>query len=270
MRITTLVENTATNDLLPAHGLSFLVETPNHTLLFDLGPNETIFKNARRLGVDLGTVDTVVLSHGHYDHGGPLGDFLELNKSARVYVQESAFLPYYNVARDPASYIGIDSSLATHPQVEAIKGDLRLDDELLLFCARGKGRLLSPMNYNLHAADGPDDFSHEQNLLVSCGDTHALLHGCGHRGIVNILDALGEAAPGVVPAVCAGGYHLWNPTTFECAPDDLLAAIAADLTERFPETDFYTCHCTGEKPFEKLSALMPNLRRLSGGDVIEI
>ena len=86
---------------------------------------------------------------------------------------------------------------------------------------------------------------------------------------MNILDAMGQAAPGIVPALCAGGYHLWNPTTDESAPDDLLAAIAADLAGRFPATDFYTCHCTGERPFAKLAELMPNLHRLSAGDVIE-
>ena len=83
MKITTLVENTSGGDCKAVHGLSFYVETKQHRLLFDLGPDKTVFENAKKLGVDLGAVDTVVISHGHYDHGGALRQFLELNKTAK-------------------------------------------------------------------------------------------------------------------------------------------------------------------------------------------
>ena len=98
MTITALVENTAKGDLKAVHGLSLYVETPGHRLLFDLGPDGTLLKNAGRLGIDLGRVDTVVISHGHYDHGGALAAFLEVNHTARVYVQRRAFAPHYSKA----------------------------------------------------------------------------------------------------------------------------------------------------------------------------
>ena len=52
--------------------------------MFDTGQSELFSKNAEALGIDLGGVDIAVLSHGHYDHGGGLAKFLELNKTAPV------------------------------------------------------------------------------------------------------------------------------------------------------------------------------------------
>ena len=71
MRIVTLVENTTENEQLTAkHGLCLYMETERHKILFDLGPDETFVHTARALGIDLSQVDTVVISHGHGDHGG--------------------------------------------------------------------------------------------------------------------------------------------------------------------------------------------------------
>ena len=58
-----------------AHGLSFLITlrhgTATSTLLFDSGPEDrTLEQNVSRLGIDLGAVEAIVLSHGHCDHGG--------------------------------------------------------------------------------------------------------------------------------------------------------------------------------------------------------
>ena len=66
MRIINLVENEpGSSDCEAAHGLSFYVETENHKLLFDTCPSDLVLLNARKLGVDLTSVDTVILSHGH-------------------------------------------------------------------------------------------------------------------------------------------------------------------------------------------------------------
>jgi len=60
-----------------AHGLSCLVTVRHdrvaHTVLFDTGPEDRTFEqNVSRLGVDLGPVEAIVLSHGHWDHAGGL------------------------------------------------------------------------------------------------------------------------------------------------------------------------------------------------------
>lgn len=95
MKITALVENESSCELKAKHGLSLYIETKHHRILFDLGPNQTLFQNAKKKKIDLTTVDIVIISHGHTDHGGALRKFLNINKKARIYIQKDAFLPHY-------------------------------------------------------------------------------------------------------------------------------------------------------------------------------
>ena len=60
-----------------AHGLSCAITAWRgdiaKTLLFDTGPDVSVFeRNVERLGFDMGAVDGIVLSHGHWDHGGAM------------------------------------------------------------------------------------------------------------------------------------------------------------------------------------------------------
>ena len=85
MRIVTLVENTSRRqDLTAEHGLSLYIETGSHKILFDAGQSAAFADNAEKLGIDLTQADLAVLSHGHYDHGGGLGKFLETNYLGRI------------------------------------------------------------------------------------------------------------------------------------------------------------------------------------------
>ncbi len=96
MRIVNLIENTeGVEGCSCAHGLSFYIETEKHKLLFDLGPSGDTLGNAGQLGVDLKAVDTVILSHGHYDHSGGIISFSEINNDAPIYMQRSATGDYY-------------------------------------------------------------------------------------------------------------------------------------------------------------------------------
>src|ERR1700730_7231793 len=66
-----------------AHGLACLLTIRGgdkvHTVLFDTGPEDRIFEqNASRLGIDLGAVEAMVLSHRHWDHAGAMLRALEL------------------------------------------------------------------------------------------------------------------------------------------------------------------------------------------------
>ncbi len=91
MRIINLIENTEGRaGCVNEHGLSFYIETEKHKLLMDLGQTDNSLRNAKELGVDLEAVDTVVLSHGHYDHSGGIMPFAGINDHAIIYMQQSA------------------------------------------------------------------------------------------------------------------------------------------------------------------------------------
>ena len=109
MRITALIENTSAADGITAeHGLSLCLEIGARRVLFDAGQMGAFADNAARLGIELAAVDTAILSHGHYDHGGGLARFLALNDHAPIHLTHGAFGAHYNGAE---KYIGLDPAL---------------------------------------------------------------------------------------------------------------------------------------------------------------
>ena len=265
MRIETLVENTSCCGAATAHGLALYLETPLHKMLFDLGPDDTLFVNAEAKGIDLSEVDTVVISHGHYDHGGALEKFFLVNSAAKVYIQRGAFLPHFRVMNGEWKYNGIDRSFAEHPQVVLLDGDAVIDEEISLYTVVGHTKNISEANSVLYEVDAPDRFVHEQSLILRTEDKTALIMGCGHTGIINILEKTAEHRPDI----CIGGYHLMNPTTGKCVGAELLDAVAEKLAE-YPETLFYTCHCTGQEAYRYLADRLSNMRYLACGDSLRL
>lgn len=263
MKITALVENQSNSQLKAKHGLSLYIETVNHKILFDLGPDKTLFENSNTLGLDLAKIDIVIISHGHIDHGGALKHFLEINKTAKIYIQKKAFEKHYAKILFFKVSVGIQTELQKHPQVVLVDGDYTIDDELYLFTVKDSKKCYSNVNDSLYTQKGRDDFSHEQSLIVF-EDESALIMGCGHSGIVNIM----ARAAQYNPRFCVGGYHLYNPLTKRNVPNILLDCISSELIKY--DTAFYTCHCTGEKAFKYLSNIMPNMHYLSCGECIKI
>lgn len=263
MKITMLVNNEAIDGLKATHGLSMLIETPRHCLLFDLGPDTTLLANAEKLGVDLTRVDTVILSHGHSDHGGALAAFLRLNDHATVYAQRSAFEPHFSRIWRLRFSVSLDPALQSHPQLRLLDGPFILDEELSLFTVPHPTECLSPANNCLCTASGQDDFRHEQHLLIRQeGEAPVLVIGCGHTGVVNALHACPAA-----PRACVGGFHLMNPMLRRQVPASLLRQIA-DALSAYPDTAFYTCHCTGRKACNFLSERVPRLLYFAGGETL--
>ena len=156
------------------HGLSLYIETEQHNLLLDTGQTDAVVKNAEALGIDLTAVDTVILSHGHYDHSGGILPFSQINRTAQIIMQHSAAKPHYNGER----YIGIDQAILDLPNTRLIDGDLQLDDELFLFSGITGRRCYPQGNRKLfRIEDGvqlPDDFDHEQCLVIQQNGKHWL------------------------------------------------------------------------------------------------
>ena len=263
MIIKALVENETNCNMKTKHGLSLYIETRNHKILFDLGPDKTLFENAESMNVNLLEVDTVIISHGHKDHGGALAEFLKINNTAKIYVQEKAFEKHYSKVLLINLNISIDSDFKNHPQVVLLDGDFKIDNELRLFTSASVEKCYSNANDTLYEENEQDKFAHEQSLIID-EDKTALIMGCGHTGIVNIL----EQSKTYNPTLCVGGYHLHSPSTNKTVSDDLLDEISAEMM-KYQEIMFYTCHCTGKKAFDYLSNKLPNLKYLSCGDLID-
>ncbi|MEE1263220.1 MBL fold metallo-hydrolase [Ruminococcus sp.] len=255
MKITALTENTAACGLPVEHGLSLFIEQDGRALLFDMGQTDLFAQNAARLGVDLAAVDIAVLSHGHYDHGGGLRRFLELNQKAPVYLSRHAFEPHFNGER----YIGLDVSLRDSDRLIFTDGVTKIADGITLYSCSDREKVLDLGSFGLNMKqDGklvPDDFRHEHYLLLEENGKRVLISGCSHRGIINIMEWF-------KPDVLIGGFH------FNKLPlDGALRSYAETLASY--DTDYYTCHCTGVEQFEYMKRFMPRLNYLSTGGRVE-
>ncbi len=259
MKVTVLAENTVVSEVFACeHGLSLYIETTKHKILFDTGRGELFAKNAAKLGVDLSQVDIAFLSHGHYDHGGGLPIFLTMNTKARIYIQPDAFGPYYSERPGGnIAYIGIDPALKKSDRFVYVGTDLVIDDELRIFAQPPGHDLLSTGNESLLTKIGdeyvPDDFTHEQSLLVSDEGMTLLIAGCAHRGIVNIIENVKQKTS-AFPKYVIGGFHLFNPAEKKAEEPALIRDVGIYL--KSTEAQFYTCHCTGLEPYQELKKLL--------------
>ena len=259
MQIWSLMENTAGCDGVQVeHGLSLYIETGKHKILFDAGQSGAFAENARAMGVDLAQVDLAVLSHGHFDHGGGLSRFLKENDHAPVYISARAFEPHFGAQQ---RYIGLDPALQGDPRLVPVEEHLQLDEGLELF-ACGDRELTWPIDSAglFVEKDGvclPEDFRHEQYLLIREGEKRVLISGCSHRGILNIMNWF-------APDVLIGGFHFMKLDP-EGEGRDTLEQAARQLGSY--STQYYTCHCTGLAPYAFLKERMgERLDYLATGD----
>lgn len=260
MTVTSLVENHSCRaDCGCIHGLSLDIVTPLHHILFDMGPNSLFLENAQVLGVDLSTVDLAFLSHGHYDHGGGLEPFCRRNSTAEILVSPYAFEGHYAAEGDAYRDVGIEARLARKLSGRLRRFTGRMDEELYVFDdIRDTDYLTAASKTLLELGEDhqyrPDQFRHEQNLIVTAEGLTVLFAGCAHRGIVNILRAA-EALTGREPDWVFAGFHLTNPGLGIDEPRALVETVGRELLAR-TSTRYVTGHCTGDGPYDILKGML--------------
>lgn len=273
MKLITLSENTTGSTVCGnEHGLSIYIETNHHHILMDTGASDLFAKNAALLGVELTSVDTVILSHGHHDHGGGLMTALQLAPGAELYLQEKALLDYMGVRPDGCEYIGINKAVGTLPNCRKLNGDHRIDDELFLFTGITGRRFPCKGNELLKKKVGDtlvqDTFDHEQCLVLSAEGKHILLSGCAHNGIINILEHYFNLF-GKWPDAVISGFHMMNISGAPLTEDEIenIRAVADVLASI--ETVYYTGHCTGTEAFDIMKPVLGDrLQAIHSGDEI--
>lgn len=290
MRIVTLVEDSLSEaqerkGLRAEHGLGFYIETNKNKFLFDVGMSDLYRLNADKLGIDITEATMLILSHGHYDHGGGLSDFLKSteNTGALVYLKENAFGDYFSHRKIGLKYIGLDKELqgSRYGARLVFTGDaFKINEEISIFSIKALKKETSEYRENLPGANivlkklncdaeyVQDDFCHEQNLVIEEDGKFVLMSACSHCGIVNIIDEFAELY-GRRPDVVIGGLHLTNPQTLESEPVEVLDRLAKYFMQG--STKYYIGHCTGEKAVDYLKSRMgERLEKLFIGEEINI
>ena len=242
-------------------GFAALIEADGHTILFDTGARpDTVLNNARELGIDLSTVDTVVLSHNHWDHTGGLVTLRRTlkakNASAlqQAHVGEGMFLP-----RVPnAEVLGSLPPMPRELLVSVL--DVRDGYESLggRFVVHDKPHELHPgtwitgpiprvhpeknwtpiMRIKQNDALTEDNIPEDQALVVHTSAGLVVVAGCGHAGIVNTMEYARSITDGKPIHAVLGGFHLLNAT------DEHLQWTGAKMRE-FGVDHVVGAHCTG-------------------------
>ncbi len=261
MKICCLIENTTKDPrFVTEHGLSLYIEALGHRILFDMGQSGNFIGNAEKMGIDLEKVDIAVLSHGHYDHGGGLRQFLRINTQAMVYVSRFAFGAHYSYSR---KNIGLDPSLQREKRLVFVGDTYSLGEGMELTSCAGYPQV-SPIHDSgmivlLGKMESPESFRHEQYLVLEEKGKRVVFTGCSHKGVLNIASWLS-------PDVLVGGFH-FKDIHPEGSGRSILENAANRLSVR--NCQYYTCHCTGEKAYAFLKERMGDqLHSLSTGETV--
>ena len=256
--VTTLVENTAgVPTLYGEWGQSLLVEGDGLRILFDTGPSQHILDNAEKLGIDLSTIDKIVISHGHYDHTGGLESVLALVKGSgnrpegiEVIAHPDIFQEkYFHLKGLVTRDIGMPCARA---ELEALgarfnlsRDPVRLSENIMT-----TGEVQISVDYeqidaNLHVKDAedyiPDLLADDLSMVIKTEKGLIILLGCGHRGLINtILHAQKITGVNQIYAVI-GGTHLVSASKIQM--DETIKAL-----KNFKISKLGVSHCTGLKP----------------------
>ncbi len=248
-KVTTLVENSVCmgKGLIGEHGISFLIETNNkRKILFDTGQGKALFNNAKLLGLDLNKIDTVALSHGHYDHTGGIKGLIEYNKNFKLIAHPDIFAHKLAIKNNEERYIGapfnkdflekakINLQISRKP-VEIADGIITTGE---IPMQTGFEAIESVFYIKEKKQNVPDPLADDSSLILDTEKGLVVLLGCCHRGLINTLKHVINLTGNKKIYAIMGGLHLGQ------ASDMKLKQIINWLRE-FDVKRIGVSHCTG-------------------------
>jgi 7,8-dihydropterin-6-yl-methyl-4-(beta-D-ribofuranosyl)aminobenzene 5'-phosphate synthase len=253
---------------LAEHGLSCLLKvyasSEEHAVLMDAGISATcLFHNAGLLKVDLSQVESVVLSHGHFDHFGGLLELLNrVTKGIPLVLHPDAFLQRRlnaPVIGRPVGMPALDEEALkeTGAMLHQTKGALTLASDLVL--VTGEVERVTDFERGFPWAEAKidsdwvvDPFHDDQGVAVKVkGRGLVVVGGCSHAGIINtVKHAQKVARTGAVHAVL-GGFHLSGPV-FE----PIIGPTIEEMKKIGPDY-VVPMHCTGWRAINQFAKEMP-------------
>lgn len=230
-------------------GFSALVETAGKRILFDTGNDPDIFAtNVKAKGIDLKTLDFVILSHRHSDHMAGLNYVLSVNPTVKIYAPKEGFGIYGSSL--PSSFYRKDDTLP--PEMRYYGG---APPQTMKFGAAWPGANFELIDKTTEVAPGVTLIAlvsdvpgtrelKELSLAVNTPEGLVLIVGCSHPGIEKIVEAAAAINPRI--NLIAGGFHL------VVAPDEVIARAVTALKDTFKVENVAPGHCTGEPTFSAL------------------
>lgn len=251
VKIKILVENrVAKENLLAEHGLSFLITYQEKNYLLDTGQGLVLINNLKNLDINSSTIDGVLLSHGHYDHGNGLKKILALNPEIEVYAHPEVFKTKYSQKKDKLVFRGlkIQATEIKHfipiETVTEISQGLWLTGEI-----PRKSKIEKVSNKFKKEVAGQiqqDDFIDDQSVFIETKEGLVVLLSCTHAGVINTLKYIKTVTNNQKFHAIIGGMHLINVSQEQINQTiDYLAQLDLNL--------IVPLHCSG---FNALQAML--------------
>lgn len=260
LRLTTLCENTVAHGGVRAEwGLSIIIEAGSRRILFDTGPGRTTVQNADSMGIDLASVDTVILSHSHADHTGGLLEVLSrIDGECSVIAHPDVWKPKYARHRKSKKYrfCGIPYQ---RQQVESHGAKFTLSTEPVWITDDIATSGEEPMTTDFESvAEGfflregaeyePDTLKDDLSVCIRTDLGLVVVFGCAHRGMINIIRHCQNLLGTDDVYMVVGGTHL-----FPASGEQLDRTVQA--LEEIQPAWIGVSHCTGFAPSAKLAAV---------------
>ncbi len=262
MKLSVLIDNiTKDEGLLGEWGLSVYIEYKDKKILLDTGASDAFLKNAETMGIDLKKVDFGVLSHAHYDHADGLDAFFDTCPDIPFYLSENCRENAYGIKEDePLKYIGIKRGLLKQydDRIRFVKGTVEIADGVWLIPHSRKDYSKTALRGRLYRMEegekeaSPENFNHEQSLVLETKEGLVIFNSCSHTGMENIVEEVREQLPGKKILAYFGGLHLF------LLNDDEIMQVA-DLIGTLGIEKVMTGHCTGDHAFELLQERLPGV-----------
>ena len=249
LRITTLSENTGTTGkILAEWGLSILIETDEVNILLDTGKSISATYNADTLGVDLGKIDKIVLSHSHYDHTGGLREVLRrIGKEVEIiahpdiwaakYARRQGQKDRYNgipFQRQELESLGAIFNLTAKPT--KITDNIMTTGEVPMVTDFEEMEPIFFVKEN--SGWQPDKLLDDQAIIINTEPGLVVILGCAHHGIINTLYHAQQLTGVKQIHTVVGGCHLIS------ASEERIWLTIAALRELGVQR-LGLCHCTG-------------------------
>jgi 7,8-dihydropterin-6-yl-methyl-4-(beta-D-ribofuranosyl)aminobenzene 5'-phosphate synthase len=250
-RVTILYDSFGKNPSLTMDwGFAALVEYGGKRILFDTGNNAKIFEhNVKAVGVDLGNLDFVVMSHRHGDHMGGLAYLLKVNPTVKIYAPKERS-GVYGDDQPSGTWYRKDASLPAEQRYYS-----GAPPEIIHMGEAWPGANFQLIDRNTEIAPGmylialisdrPGTLElHELSLAIRTPDGIVLVVGCSHPGVEHIVHEATAINPHI--NILFGGLHQIQ------APDPEVERIATVLHNQYRLERVAPGHCTGEPEFAAL------------------
>jgi len=202
------------NDLKTLWGFSCYIETPERTILFDTGSNgRVLLENMQKLNLDVQKIDTLFLSHHHWDHIGGFDSVIELNSDIDIIAPSSLSKLLIKDLRSMVNRVSVISENG------------------------------SEIHNDIYTTGMMGDEVKEQSLIIDTDEGLIIITGCAHSGIVEIAEQAQKILNKKI-ALLLGGFHLMRK-------DEAEINSVVDQLRKIEIDALCPTHCTGERAMDK-------------------